>query len=240
MDPPKKRSLMRHSGWFSKPKPAELRPLRQAYAERDTAVGERRFGKAYVNCALRGNNTRWGELRNKDAAVLQLRFDSRQDEGYKLSEFVVELSLTEKDPRSTSGPPSTAMALPTAIPTAVSTAVPTPVTLSPGPGTSATVAAATFAEPSLLILEPPSPRYLKGQGDHPAHFARSKSSTRSGHRRHQRWRDWREGQPEIKMLNVLGASRATGPTTSLVTIRTLSGLGRPSLETPTLKTLVLW
>jgi hypothetical protein len=93
------------------------------------AVGERRFGKAYVNCALRGNDSKWGKLREKDAAVLQLLINPRQDEGFKLRELVLELSFTERDPRLDA--------------TSVSTFI--------GP------------EPSLLILEPPSPKYLKGK-----------------------------------------------------------------------------
>src|SRR5947209_9444969 len=97
MEPPKKRSLIRHSGWFSKQKSSEPRLVRQAHPGRDTAVGERSFGKAYVNCCLRGNS-KWGKFREKDAAVLQLLIDPRQDEGFKLRELVLELSFTEGDP----------------------------------------------------------------------------------------------------------------------------------------------
>lgn len=139
MDAPSRRGLMRHSGWFSKKKPKVLQPLRYAHPESDTAVGEGTFGKAYVNCALRGNKSKWGKLRDKDAAVFQLLIDPRQDAGYKLRELVLELSFAESDPRD-----------PTSPTTGEVTTAPTEVAPAP-------------KEPCLLILEPPSPKDLRGK-----------------------------------------------------------------------------
>lgn len=138
MGAPSRRSFMRYSGWFSRKESSISQPLRDAYPARDTAVGEGSFGKAYVNCALRGNNSKWGKLRDKDAAVLHLLIDSRQDPGYKLKELMLELSFVERDPRGPTSPPmgvATASAKVTGIP----------------------------KEPCLFILEPPSPKYLRGK-----------------------------------------------------------------------------
>jgi hypothetical protein len=116
---------MRYSGWFKKHK-SELRQPRQAHPGRDIALGERSFGKAYVNCCLRGNHSKWGKFRDKDAAVLQLLITPRQDDGYKLRELVLELCFSECDPLQETK-------------------------------------SCDSKEPSLIILEPPSPRYLRGQ-----------------------------------------------------------------------------
>jgi hypothetical protein len=132
---PKKKSLIRHVGRFSWKKRVELQPLRRALPGRDTAIGEKRFGKAYVSCALRGKNSKWGKLGDKDAAVLQLLIDPRQDDGFKLSELVLELSFAETDPQQ-----------------------------APSAGPASVVGATAIAqEPSLILLEPPSPKYLKGK-----------------------------------------------------------------------------
>lgn len=92
------------------------------------AVGKRSWGKASVNCCLRGNNSKWGKFREKDAAVLQLLIDPSQDDGFKLRELVLELSFTEGDPRL-----------------------------------ETTSCSSGSVSPSLVILEPPSPKYLKGK-----------------------------------------------------------------------------
>jgi hypothetical protein len=103
-----------------------------------------------VNCALRGNSSKWGKLRDKDAAVLQLLIDPRQDEGFKLRELVLELSFAEKLPEAATLAPTTARATPSTTPGATIGAI-------------STAAAAAPTEPSLIILEPPSPKYLKGK-----------------------------------------------------------------------------
>lgn len=104
--------------------------MRQARPGSDVAVGERSFGKAYVNCALLGVDSKWEIFRDKDAADLQLLIDPRQDEGFKLRELVLELSFTECEPQLAA--------------------------------TSSTLTT-TAAEPSLVILEPPSPKYLRAK-----------------------------------------------------------------------------
>ncbi|EXJ92580.1 hypothetical protein A1O3_01132 [Capronia epimyces CBS 606.96] len=154
MEQPNLGSRIRHSTWFTRRKASLPRPVRQAHAGVDTAVGERTFGKAYVNCALRGNNSKWGKLRDKDAAVLQLLIDPRQQDGFKLRELVLELSFAEADP--------SLVPAPTTIATATA---PTTTTVA------ATVSATPNAEPSLVILEPPSPKNLKGKTtiQHSAH-----------------------------------------------------------------------
>jgi hypothetical protein len=125
--------------------------VRQAHPGQDVAVAERTFGKAYVNCALRGNSSKWGKLRDKDAAVLQLLIDPRQDEGFKLRELVLELSFVEKLPEAATLAPTTARTTPSTTPGATIGAI------------STAAAAAAPTEPSLIILEPPSPKYLKGK-----------------------------------------------------------------------------
>ncbi|OCT48653.1 hypothetical protein CLCR_05031 [Cladophialophora carrionii] len=148
MEPPKNRSQMRYSSWFSKRRSREPRPVRQARPERDVAVAERMFGKAYVNCALRGNSSKWSKLQGKDAAVLQLLIDPRQDDGFNLKELVVALSFVEELPSAST----------------VATTTPTGVVVStaarPTIGAVPTMITAR-REPSLIILEPPSPKYLK-------------------------------------------------------------------------------
>ncbi|KIW64993.1 hypothetical protein PV04_07286 [Phialophora macrospora] len=152
MEPSKKRSLIRYSGWFSRRRCSEPRLVRQAHPGRDVAVAERTFGKAYVNCALRGNSSKWGKLRNKDAAVLQLLISPRQDEGFKLRELVLELSFAEKLPADSTSTPAPTTARATASTTPGATI-----------GAISTAASAAPTEPSLIILEPPSPKYLKGK-----------------------------------------------------------------------------
>ncbi|OAP57233.1 hypothetical protein AYL99_07971 [Fonsecaea erecta] len=128
MDPRPRQTAIRHSWWFSSKQPPEQPVVRHAQPGSDIAVGERSFGKASVNCCLRGNKSKWGTLQGGNAAVLQLRVDPAQNPKYKLKELVLELDFSEMDPRV---------------------------------ATSNTTAAS--AQPSLLILEPPSPKHLRGK-----------------------------------------------------------------------------
>lgn len=128
MDLNQRQTSIRHSWWFSSKRPSLLSVVRHARPGSDMAVGEKSFGKAWVNCCLRGNNSKWGTLQGGNAAVLQLRVDPSQNPEYKLKELTLELAFSELDPRAK---------------------------------TSNTIVASP--RPSLLILEPPSPKHLKGK-----------------------------------------------------------------------------
>lgn len=89
----------------------------------DKPLGARHFGKARVNCCLRGDYCKWGRLNGKETVVLQLLTDPRQESGFKLDTFTLELSFTEHDPNLHNATPANGV---------------------------------------LRLLEPPSPKYLKG------------------------------------------------------------------------------
>lgn len=65
---------------------------------RDVVVADMTFGKARVTCSLRGKHCTWGRLDEENGAVLQIVTDLDQENGFKLSQAILEVSFMEHDP----------------------------------------------------------------------------------------------------------------------------------------------